>query len=100
MLNTFVRALASVLFVAVPVAGVAQTQPQAPSDLGWSQHVVDSTLARYPDAKQFGSWSYRRDQYLFQYLVCKEKLWPWCGSWPLPGLRAAEADRRQAEHMA
>jgi unsaturated rhamnogalacturonyl hydrolase len=72
MLNTFVRALASVLFVAVPVAGVAQTQPQAPSDLGWSQHVVDSTLARYPDAKQFGSWSYPRGLYLFgQYLVYK-----------------------------
>src|SRR5581483_5009496 len=39
-------------------------------DLAWSQHVVESTLARSPDPKQFGSWSYPHGLYLFgQYLV-------------------------------
>lgn len=40
------------------------------SDLAWSQHVVDSTMARYPDAAKFGGWGYQRGLYLFgQYLV-------------------------------
>jgi len=38
--------------------------------LAWSQQVVDSTLTRFPDPHQFGSWSYPRGLYLFgQYLV-------------------------------
>lgn len=49
-------------------------RPQAgnPTDLEWSQRVVDSTLTRWPDAHEFGSWSYPRGLYLFgQYLVYK-----------------------------
>ena len=36
----------------------------------WSQHLVDSTLTRFPDATKFGSWAYPRGLYLMgQYLV-------------------------------
>lgn len=42
------------------------------SDLAWSQKVVDSTLTRTPDARNFGGWSYPRGLYLFgQYMVYK-----------------------------
>jgi unsaturated rhamnogalacturonyl hydrolase len=42
--------------------------PAANTD--WSLHVVDSTLTRSPDPKNFGSWAYPRGLYLFgQYLI-------------------------------
>lgn len=77
MILSFARKLAPALLITT--SGVllsasvsAQAQPSAPTDLGWSQRVVDSTLTRFPDAKQFGSWSYPRGLYLFgQYLVYK-----------------------------
>ena len=46
----------------------AQTTPATPVDL--SKAVVDSTLARNPDPKQFGGWGYAKALYLFgQYEV-------------------------------
>lgn len=45
---------------------------QSPDD--WSNALVTSTLARYPDATNFGGWGYARALYLFgQYLVYKRK---------------------------
>ena len=50
-------------------APVASGSPQATD---WSKALVDSTLARNPDAKKFGAWGYARSLYLFgQYLVYK-----------------------------
>lgn len=55
---------------AVCAQTAAPNAQQEIADLGWSQRLVDSTLQRSPDPKQFGSWSYPRGLYLFgQYLV-------------------------------
>lgn len=51
-------------------SSIASQSSQIPSD--WSKALVDSTLARYPDATKFGGWGYARSLYLFgQYLVYK-----------------------------
>jgi unsaturated rhamnogalacturonyl hydrolase len=45
-------------------------EAQASASFDWSLRLVNSTLARSPDPKQFGSWAYPRGLYLFgQYLV-------------------------------
>ena len=55
-----------------PAALPVDKSAKGVTDLDWSQHLIDSTLTRYPDAKQFGSWAYPRGLYLFgQYLVYK-----------------------------
>lgn len=57
------------LFLLPTAAVYAQSQATA-TDLAWSQRLVNSTLARYPDAKQFGGWGYQRGFYLLgQYEV-------------------------------
>lgn len=56
---------------------VAQGSPAEPTNApavpeDWSKSLVESTLARNPDAKKFGGWGYARSLYLFgQYLVYK-----------------------------
>jgi unsaturated rhamnogalacturonyl hydrolase len=61
------------LILAVPAlhAQAPSTLPaQNAANLAWSQHIVDSTIARSPDPTTFGSWGYQRGLYLFgQYLV-------------------------------
>jgi len=62
--------LASLFTVAALHAQAPATPGDTPTNLEWSQRVVDSTLARYPDPARFGSWGYQRGLYLFgQYLV-------------------------------
>lgn len=62
--------LVPVLFAASSGLSAQASQPQ--SGLEWSRRVVNSTLARYPDPKKFGAWSYPRGLYLFgQYQVYK-----------------------------
>ena len=62
--------LASLFTVAALHAQAPATPGDTPSNLEWSQRVVDSTLARYPGPAKFGSWGYQRGLYLFgQYLV-------------------------------
>jgi unsaturated rhamnogalacturonyl hydrolase len=63
--------VAAMVFAAFTLSLQAQAPANAPvADLEWSQRLVDSTLARSPDPKQFGSWAYARGLYLFgQYLV-------------------------------
>ena len=81
MANTKVRNTIAVLLAAClslnmvaaaqePSTQRAQTSSRAPED--WSKAMVDSTLARYPDATKFGGWGYAKSLYLFgQYLVYK-----------------------------
>ena len=62
---------------AIAMRSQASTGPTADDkpavkDLDWSQHLVDSTMSRFPDATQFGTWAYPRGLYLFgQYMVYK-----------------------------
>jgi unsaturated rhamnogalacturonyl hydrolase len=64
--------LAAILIVLSPIILCAQTKPDRPSDLDWSQRVVDSTISRWPEAQKFGSRAYPRGLYLFgQYMVYK-----------------------------
>lgn len=66
-------ALAILVIFAATALRAQELSPAAANrtaDLAWSQRVVDSTMARYPDAAKFGSWGYQRGLYLFgQYLV-------------------------------
>jgi unsaturated rhamnogalacturonyl hydrolase len=75
MISGSLRVTALVL-VCTFTAGALHAQAPSPDNaqqavnLAWSQHIVDSTLARYPDPAKFGSWGYQRGLYLFgQYLV-------------------------------
>jgi unsaturated rhamnogalacturonyl hydrolase len=55
---------------ALPKAAIHAQSMSPATNLAWSQRVVDSTLARYPDAKTFGGWGYQRGFYLLgQYEV-------------------------------
>lgn len=67
------RVFAAALFTVTLFAQTPARPPDAAApiaDLDWSQHLVDSTLTRSPDARTFGSWAYPRGLYLFgQYLV-------------------------------
>lgn len=70
----FRRLLTGVLIFALAAPMFAQnvTTPSSEQQTDWSKAMVDSTLAREPDAKKFGGWGYARSLYLFgQYLVYK-----------------------------
>jgi len=73
-LYSFVGTLMLAIFAVIPMQAQATAAP-TPGDAtttnpDWSLRLVDSTLTRSPDPKQFGSWSYPRGLYLFgQYLV-------------------------------
>jgi unsaturated rhamnogalacturonyl hydrolase len=54
------------------VANAAQASSKDPVD--WSLRLVESTLKRQPDPRQFGPWGYTEGLYLFgQYLVYRRK---------------------------
>jgi len=50
----------------------AQPRPAASPKTDWSVAMVESTMKRYPTAKDLGSWGYAKSLYLYgQYLVYK-----------------------------
>ena len=62
-----------VLFLIATACGkgfAIATDPKPPTD--WSVQMVESTMKRYPTAKDLGSWGYAKSLYLYgQYLVYK-----------------------------
>jgi unsaturated rhamnogalacturonyl hydrolase len=69
----------AVLFLAVQICGAQETsrRSKAPGRAGapsmdWSRAVVESTMRRYPNPAELGSWGYAKALYLFgEYLVWK-----------------------------
>ena len=54
------------------IATTAQTRSAANTKTDWSVAMVESTMKRYPTAKDLGSWGYAKSLYLYgQYLVYK-----------------------------
>lgn len=68
-----IRTAALVLIVglaAIAARAQAITPAQRAANLAWSQRMVDSTMARYPDPAKLGPWGYQQGFYLYgQYLV-------------------------------
>ena len=55
---------------AAGTSGAAVKQP--PADVDWSKAVVESTMRRYPNPADLGTWGYAKSLYLFgEYLVWK-----------------------------
>src|SRR5437867_5195351 len=51
---------------------IASNSSQKPKPTDWSVAMVESTMKRYPTAKDLGSWGYAKSLYLYgQYLVFK-----------------------------
>src|SRR3954451_1107728 len=60
--------LIAVIALLLLISSFAIAQPK----MDWSVAVVESTMKRYPAAKDLGSWEYFRSLYLYgQYLVYK-----------------------------
>ncbi len=61
------------LLVQLPVSALNhRPSPPAKEATDWSRAVVESTMKRYPTAKDLGSWGYAKSLYLYgQYLVFK-----------------------------
>lgn len=61
------RIAVCVLLLLIPFSTIAQ-----PKKTDWSVAMVESTMKRYPTAKDLGSWGYAKSLYLYgQYLVYK-----------------------------
>ena len=59
------------MLLSIAVAS-AQKRPAATPKTDWSVAMVESTMKRYPTAKDLGSWGYAKSLYLYgQYLVYK-----------------------------
>src|SRR5215472_6275488 len=53
------------------------TSRPLPADIDWSRAVVDSTMKRYPNPSDLGSWGYAKALFLFgEYLVWKRTVDP------------------------
>src|SRR5690349_6852682 len=60
------------LIAAIALLIVAFTVHANPPKTDWSVAMVESTMKRYPTAKDLGSWGYAKSLYLYgQYLVYK-----------------------------